>query len=282
MPYPTAPGRRMAYDDDGTIFGQFATTGEFADRSTSRAELNDEDSVTLNLQPPVASNGYGVWLFPELREFDGLFLSAAAGSDAFQSIETSGNTTNGRDGTWTTRSSSPTFFFQTQKNYRTGIVSFAVSNVRGLRYLGEHGTVGGNRFRMAMHIYGDISPGETPDRLLFIDESTGLEFAQPWDPGDVPRGSAREFQFRLKNNSTAVGNNLTLNTIQFTAEDLFLGSGAWYTFSVGGDAFAATKQITSLAAEAASALITARQIIPVNAILDAHVARIEASVGSVS
>ncbi len=284
MPYPAAPSRRMAWDEDGTLFGQVASPfGQWIDRTANKAELNDEDEVLVDIRPLESTLGYGVWIFPELREFDGIFLAYNQFSaDAYSEVSTSADTTTGQDGTWTVRDANPTDYTTVMNNYRTGITSHAVANVRGVRYLGEHTTTGADRERKAIHLYGEISPGETPDRLLFMDELTGLEFAVAEDYGDVPRGSARDFEWRLKNNSTVVGNNKTLNNIQFTAEDLYLGSGNWYTFSVGGDAFVATKQITSLSPEASSSLLVCRQIIPATAGLGLHAARIQATIASLT
>ena len=282
--YPDVPGRRMAFDADGTVgvYGLADGSGVLTEFTPSElAEMNDEDetiAVTFGTQQPSRF----LWLlFPEQREVDGVFyVYGNHGSPT--TVSTSSDTTNGRDGTWTQQVADLANYTIVMGNYRTGVTSLAVSAVRGVRVQIAAGTISGHvQQTKAWHVYGEISPGQTPDRLLFIDEVTGLEFGLPKDYGDVPRGSARDFQFRLKNNSTVAGNNLTINTVQITAEALYLNSGAWYTFSNGG-AFQATLPLGNLAPEASTVLLTARQIIPDAEVLGLHAGRIRAAHGSLS
>jgi len=276
--YPDVPGRRMGWDSDGTVcVWRRLNVAQLTEATASqRAELNDEDDVNVVAQ---SSAWHVYFIFPEQREVDGIYVKIGAYTNAIGDVGISADTTNGLDGAWSTLisdypdSTNPPGY----PGYRENIVSTAGSNARGLYVYFQR-----DLWLRAVHLYGEISPGQTPDRLLFIDESTGLEFQLPKDYGDVPRGSARDFQMRLKNNSTVAGNNVTLNNIQLTAEDLFLGSGAWYTFSVGGSAFAGTVQIASLAPEAASQLIVCRQVIPVDETLGPHAGRAKATVGSLS
>lgn len=290
--YPDAPGMRMAWDDDGSVSVAWQAGGDNAspeptlavveDISSNMTERNDEDLEVgqftgLNL---VNTNSLMIQaiIFPELREIDGVYW-VTTGAVQRGKVDTSDDTTNGVDGTWTQQIGDYAETPATIPNYRENIIALAVNAARAIRFWRF---TGGGAYNIVLHLYGTISPGETPDRLLFIDELTGLEFTAVKDFGDVPRGSAREFQWRLKNNSTVAGNNLTINTIQFTAESQFLASGNWYTHSIGGDAFQSTKQITSLAPEASSALITTRQVIPVNEVLSLHAARIQATHTSLS
>lgn len=294
MPYDTAPGMRMAWDDDGSV--AFAWEISEADvpsappteiGASNKAEMNDEDNVDPSYtwdKPLNLPEGFHAVIFPELREIDGVFANAShvhggGGMMTLGILQSSADTTSGIDGTWVTHIADIVDMADriVYGNYRNEIVSLAINGARAIRIEGN------DNFRLSgLHIYGEISPGETPDRLLFIDEDTGLEFALPVDYGDVPRGSARDFEWRLKNNSAVAGNNLTINTIQFTAESLYLNSGSWYTHSVGGDAFAGTKSIASLAPEAASSLIVTRQIIPVNEVLGVHAGRIQTTHTSLS
>jgi hypothetical protein len=151
-----------------------------------------------------------------------------------------------------------------------------VSNVRGLRL--QSPAAGGNAaHQQRWHVYGEIAAGETPDRLLFIDELTGLEFALPKDYGDRPRGGSSDFEWRIKNNSAGE----TATTIQYTSEDLWLGSGAWYTHTLpGGSTYAATRSIASLAAATTTGIITTRSIIPDAETLGPHAGRTYLNVAS--
>lgn len=281
--YPDVPGRRMAFDADGTVgaYGLADGSGVLTEFTPSQlAEMNDEDEAVV-VDYGLAQPSRYLWvIFPELREFDGIFYAYGA-NGLPTTVATSPDTTNGRDGTWTQQVADLADYAVVMGNYRTGITSTAVAAIRSVRVQIAATSGSPHQETRALHVYGEISPGQTPDRLLFIDEVTGLEFGLPKDYGDVPRGSARDFQFRLKNNSTVAGNNLTINSIQITAEALYLNSGAWYTFSNGG-AFQATLPLGNLAPEASTVLLTARQIIPDAEVLGLHAGRIRAAHGSLS
>lgn len=266
----------MALDDDGSILAvrHQAANGLVQEKNaTERSGVNDEDNSNqafYNLSGP--QRHHTMWLFPELREFDGIFIAQShTGGDNWE-ILSSADTTNFIDGTWTQRivtiskygSSWPT-------NYRQNITSQAVSNVRAVRLNCSYWNSSSYPQRMhAFHLYGEISAGETPDRLLFIDELTGLEFTLSKDYGEAPRGSSEDFEWRIKNNSAG----LTANTIQYTAEDNFLGSGAWYTYTLpGGSTYAATQSIASLAPATTTGLIVARRITPGGEDLGLHAGR---------
>lgn len=279
--YADVPSRRMAWDDDGTVAHYSRANARVLTEMSAaqRTELNDEDNTLSGLPGGIGGNqdGYFGWIFPELREFDGSFIAYNAATDhGTRTLQTSGDTTNGIDGTWTTRDADYAQSGLTYPDtYRTAIQSFAVSNVRGVRHtITLNG--GGTSNARTYHLYGEISPGETPDRLLWFDNDTDLEFSKPQDYGDAPRGSAEDHVVYLKNNSAS----LSANTVQITAEDLYLGSGAWYTFD-DGTGFAATKQLASAIGSAANSPdVTIRCIRPDAATLGLHSARAYANVGS--
>lgn len=260
--YPDVPGRRMAYHDDGSVGVQYKE-GEPVVEFTAidLAELNDEDNVG------VAAAGAGevnraVFIFPELREFDGIFIGRMQSPGNIE-VQESDDTTNGYDGTWATviaayndHDGGSTF-----ATYRSTIVSTAVSATRAVKLLADQWDPAGvSDWRLqAVHIYGEITPGQTPDRLLWIDEVTGLEFTSDLDYGDVPRGSSEDRQLRLKNNSAT----LDADNIQYTAADLYLDAAGWFTFTEpGGSTFLATRQIASLVAGVTTGIITVRRITP--------------------
>lgn len=269
--FPDVPSRRMAPDADGTVLYGHSETGAVVEQNqTVQTEMADEDDIDgINLG---LNSAYWVgYIFPELREVDGVYGFHVQG---IGKIDTSGDTTNGRDGTWTNRIAnyvdSTTGVYS---DYRDDIASLAVSNVRGLRYE----KVGANAFAgLAFHPYGEISAGETPDRLLWFDQSAALEFALPIDYGDSARGMASDFVTYLKNNS----GSLSAGTVQVTAEDLYLGSGAWFTFSEGGSYQATLSLASSIGSGANSPNITIRRIIPDAAQLGLHAARAYANVGA--
>jgi hypothetical protein len=111
-------------------------------------------------------------------------------------------------------------------------------------------------------MYGLISSGETPDRLLFIDDSTGLEFTEPLDWGDVPRGTTLDYDIKVKNNS----GTLTANTNVLDFEALTGTSDTYYTIKETGGSFATTLSITSIGAgvtyPSGANVITVRLAVP--------------------
>lgn len=281
-PFPDVPGRRMAWDDDQTVMVWRRISGvttPFSDVSASgKAELNDEDSAEVT----EVSGGSGVtnrlvWIFPELREIDGFFARGES-SGVLGALEASADTTYGEDGTWSTLAADyddPNGKVDEDGEYRNAITSLAAVEQRAIRI---PWTQGAGRFMRAVHIYGTPSPGETPDRLLFIDEATGLEFTASYDYGSTPRGGSDDaLEWRIKNNSAG----LTANTIQYTAESLFLTSGGWYTHTLpGGAAFQSTRQIASIGPGTTTALITTRRVTPGDETVGPHAARIQLEHGS--
>lgn len=271
--YPDTPGRRIAWDADGTVFGCFdAPIGAWTERSSAEAiELNDEDETNVALSGATEFR-YAVWIFPELREFDGLFVATDTGV-GWNTLWTSGDTTNGYDGTFTVRDAAVAESTSVGIPYRSAITSHAVSNVRAVKLYGNFYW----NVRKAVHMYGEIAPGQTPDRLLFIDEATGLEFTGPQDYGNVPRGSSLDNEWRMKNNSAT----LTATTIQYTVEALSGGSNSWYTHTTpGGSTYSSTQALASLAPATTSGLITTRQIVDGASALGLKAARLYLNVGS--
>jgi len=293
--YPDVPGRRMGWDQDGTIalwqhspglLGVSGPGGMFADVTTAfttqeKQDLQDEEYASAWQKNGHASNGAGnmlfLFIFPELRDLDGFYPRTNAGGST-DWLYDSADTTNGFDGTW---GESVTFTTSTSSNlddYRDTITSFSRTGKRSAKYAqnGDYGGANAPLIFYNFHLYGEIAASETPDRLLFVDEITSLEYQFPKDYGDVPRGSAREFEMRLKNNS----GSLTANTVSGDSTDFFGGSGAWYTFDVAGGGFSGSYNITSIGNGASSGLITVRQVIPDDADVQVHAGRHEVAVSS--
>jgi len=287
--YPTAPGRRMGTNRDGTI-GVRSTDG-WPTGGGPLTELTAAQMDTMSAEDfgpgagagPNSSNSGGTfvaYIFPELRDIDGWYASLDDGGTWANPTYVSANTTNASDGTWAS-SGSNNYIAGQSPVYRQQIVTIASNGIRGMRFKVSGASGGGGEMNI-LHIYGEIAAGETPDRLLFIDEATSLEFVLPIDYEEKPRGSAEVRQFRLKNNSTVAGNNLTINTIGISMEDQYLDSADWYLLSLNGDSYASSKAIASLAPEASSQLFDLKRTTPINEVLDAHAARIKATVVSVS
>lgn len=274
MPYPTVPGRRMAYDADGSIALRVPNNGAAVEISSAdKANWNDENPAGV-LYGHALFPAFFAWIFPELRELDGTFFNFDYATGwSVGALQWSNDTTQIHDGTWTNIDGTIQFTTDTSLPvYRTSIVSRAISNVRAIRFqVDDDNWDAITMFRA--HLYGEIAAGQTPDRLLFIDSSTGLEFGLPIDYGDTPRGSEVDQTFKLKNNSAS----FTASNIQITGESLYLNSGAWYTFSEGG-AFQSTLPLAaSIGPGASSPTITVRRNIPDAETLGLHAGRIRVS-----
>ena len=275
--YPDVPSRRFAWDADGTIFGVVnLDTGILTEASVGqKTEANDEDNEFVGgLVGGGTAGGHFVHIFPELREIDGFFGRSNV-ANGFVAVDTSGDTTNGIGGTWTNRIASytdPNTDVITTGESREEITSLAVSNVRGIRV-----TTAASQAIRAIHLYGTIAAGETTDRLLWVDNDDDLEFSESLDYGDIPRGSASDEEAYLTNNS----GSLTAGSVQVTAEALYLGADAWFTFKEAGGSFSATLALASaIGAGSDSPVITIRRVTPDDETLGLHAARAYANVGS--
>lgn len=289
--YPNYPSRRMAWDADGSVLLYYvgnnlpttvgiAPPGPWLEANSAfRAETNDEDLVA-------SINGFGLGggtgaahvciIFPELREIDGVF-DQWEGNGGISSYwqKASPDTTNGIDGAWTqdivSGKSAPSAMQTLDRtDYRTNIQTTALSSMRAIRIFARSG--GSNTYVGVdeLHIFGEIAAGQTPDRLLFIDETSGLEFTTALDFEDVPRGSSEDREWRIKNNSAT----LDANTIQYTSEALFLGAASWFTHSLpAGSTYQGTQQITTLAPATTTGIIKTRRISPGTDAPDVYAAR---------
>lgn len=303
--WPDAPSRKMAYHNDGTVVaGRHPLDGspyenfyEWAAGATGTEELNDLDFVAIDADGvadwnngifPVADfitnasilsrQVETVWLFPERRDLYGFvptYHVAGTGIEEYGTyIEVSGNTTNGIDGDWVLmleqnnsplnnmiRSGHP-------EDWRTGITIYFFADARGVRVRGwgQAGSPTPIQWR-SMFIFGVISAGETPDRILFVNDVTGLEFTKPMDWGDVPRGTTLDWDIYLLNNSST----LAANTMTLDFVTLYDDSDTWYTIKENpGGSFATTAAITSIAASArypAADTFTVRLFVPNDAVL---------------
>lgn len=289
--YPDMPSRRHAYHDDGSVFHGFrhgshfpaATLGYFppvvftAFTAQQAADANDENPASL-----ISGTGGGgagavmaQVLFPERREIDGYYWNGFATYADWIAYST--DTQSGRDGTWLALGSQ--VFYEgadTFEDYRSRINTTALSNVRGITGYVDAGGAGSFCAIKSLHLYGTISAGETPDRLLWIDDVTDLEFTLPLDYGDIPRGSAEDYAVYLTNNSAS----LTANSVQLTVEDTFLDMATWFTMSEGG-AFQSTLPLAAAIGPAAnSPVITVRRNTPDAASTGLYFAWLLANVGS--
>ncbi len=265
--YDDAPGARMGWDADGSLLfaAEIAigshtvgmSPGKPWDVATQQEKENVNDENHLSDWALSGNDFLSCLIFPETRDIDGVFFASPnlsnGGSDYSQ------DTTNGIDGSWTTMSYTG-FDWDFDEDYRDNIDAQALTGVRCVRWFNSATSID----LAAMHIYGSMASGSTPDRIIFLDEASGLEFGQSTDDisimdfGDRPRGSIIDFEFRLRNNSTVAGNNLTATTIALTREALEGVMDTWMTYDEAGGGFMTSETVTSLAPETNSALLTLR------------------------
>ena len=130
-----------------------------------------------------------------------------------------------------------------------------------------------NKQVVTAHVYGEISVGETPDRLLYIDSSTGLEYTGPIDWGNIPRGTVYDEDWYIKNNSST----LTANNTTLDFEALYLSSATFYTLSTGVGWSTSLGPISTIGASSrwpSTNSLTVRCNPPSTAELGLHAARI--------
>ncbi len=286
--YPNAPKLRMAYDDDGSVclisvgtdaglaqgLGPISTPYSVA-TTTEEENVNDEDLTTQNRVNVAFGSLHFAILFPEKRELDGIYVAIGNVPSSSWS-DYSDDQTNGLDGTWNDLSV-PGVTSEPADGYRDNIISKAISNVLAVRHFQGRNQASSSPHDMkSIHLYGTITPGETPDRLLFLDpDNADAEFTLPLDYGDVPRGQTSTDTFKVKNNS----GSLTANTVQTTGADLFGGSGSWYTYSDDDITYSATLGLGNLG-PGATKLVHIKQIVPDAQAPAVHAARTKLNVAS--
>lgn len=281
--YPDVPAPRMAYDRDGTVGLKVNYTLGTNSQLTAgeMANMNDEsNSSVMTISPSANSQQWGVVLvFPQLRDITGytIFFELTQGG-TIQGVETSTDTTNGIDGTWTNQGNYVNAGnTATATLMRTSITALSVAGIRGIRWLNSSGA-GGARNVRSLQLFGAIAAGETPDRLRMwhptldepLDDNTSSDGAF-FDWGDIQRNTTSDKTFRIKNNSaTLTANGIIVS--QETLTDTSPTVNSQFTFSDGG-AFAASIDIGNLAPGALSPIITKRFTRPSNATLSLWTSR---------
>lgn len=287
--YPDVSSRRMAWDADGSVGGSYRiptyasvggnTTAFLQYSLANRQEANDEDITRWFYDGGGSAPRLHGVIFPELRDIYGFWgHSSNENSGYIHYLWTSDNTTNLIDGTWYTVTSAfqPTYLTATFATYRTNIYSMDStawsSGVRAIAF-SEGGGSFGQSYLTSLHIYGEIAAGQTPNRLLYIENSTGLEYTLPIDWGDIPRGAVYEEEWYIKNNSsTQTANNTTISR-----ESLYGNSHLFYTFSTEVGYSDTLGPVTSIAAGSRwppSNALVIRNDPPSTANLGLHAARI--------
>lgn len=280
--YPDAPSRRMAWDADGTI-AWFSTdqtggvdwqhvrpTSIVEISATDKAKYNSEESSNISYEltrsgPGQDKQTYAAMIFPEHRDLYGVYWFGPGGywvsnnAGAFYDIEVSPNTTNGIDGTWsefipdisgTYGMSDYWAQWSPDIGHRIMILepTTPALGMRGFHWIADspYSLTDAVMNLNLWHMYGEIPVSSTPDILLIIDETTGLEFHRPLDWGDTPRGASFEYEIRVKNNSSTK----TASSTTLTFEALTGVSDTWYSIKDYLGTYGSSMSISSLAAGA--------------------------------
>lgn len=273
--YPDAPSRKMQHYRDGTLLFAFtsmignAPAGAFTEYTAgaNHLELVDHDQAGAGAWDVQSGSTVGALLiFPELRDIDGTIINTSGPNSG--SLQYSTDSRSGQDGTWTSVSGViGTFGYGGTEipGHRNNVYQWSANGVRAVAVAVSESSIDVEYLR-SFEVFGEIAAGESPSRLLFIDDATALEYGKPQDYGDRPRGSAVDKSIRIKNNS----GSLQANTIDVTRGDdeSTQSSNTWYTVDNGGG-FAASFQVASLGAGAEDTFVL-RQNIPDSAVVGVY------------
>lgn len=278
--YPDPLGHRMAYDADGTVGFWYWESNNIVTQltSTELQELNDEDSGSVSF------TGFGNFdiglIFPETRDLAGYYYYDP-GNQTTIVLSTSVDTTNGLDGTWTSRVNPWIKSTSPPPAYRTA-QALSVTGIKAVKFQMNRASSGAfdDPNVRHIHIYGDTPSGATPDRLAFWDATLNQRInATYFDWGNVPRSSSADKQFRVKNLSTTK----TAHGVIINAEalsDTTPSVPGQHLFSTDGTNFTATINIGDLAPTAISSLLTMRRVTPSTAALAVWTMRSKATATS--
>lgn len=259
--YPDPGSWRMALDRDGTAWLVMNPGAGVVDISGANVtKLSNENDDGFDLANIGEYDRYLVLIFPEKRDIDAIFVKAQY---SLSTIETSLNSTNGQDGTWSTVSGPYTINAATSA-WRTALMSETILAVKAIRFY-FHGSSPWPPSVSSLHIWGEIAPTENPDRMVFWNAGSDTKMDPvTLDWGDVPRSSSADKIVRVKNVSptkTAVNARVSFDILTDGSPTV----PAQHLVSYGGSAFLSQVNLGSLGPGAISGPITLRRVTPSNA-----------------
>ncbi len=256
MAYPALPGRRLAYDIDGTEVFEISNNGGNRQKlsQTVLDRLNNEHNTTLAVDSPSLDQEVTVtFLFSRQHDLFGVYAVGHGNPsgygtfrDFFDHIEYSPDVHTDIGGTWIDTGAShglANFFFD---RWREDIQTIDVTDAWGLRgVIGEPGLIS-DLDVFQIQIYGAPNDVQNPNRLVVIDDDTGLEFTSVMDWGELPRGTVKTHIVQIKNNSSthqADGVSLGFSSLNVYPED-------WHRMKDGGGGYGTTLNLGDIAASA--------------------------------
>lgn len=263
--FTTPVGYRMAYDTDGSSGFYYVSGGSAPSQYTPGQMIIMNNESNDNARSIFEATFVHGIIFPELRDINGYYFNIYMqhSNRNFYNFQTSPDTTNGVDGTWTTRISNPSYDDDAGDNGFWRKRAVAITPLTGIKAVRVYIYNQDNQGIRTWHLYGQPSTGQNTDRLIFwkhsLDADAILNPADldPGDGGDVTRGMTYDKQFRIKNNSGA----LTATDVVVSCEllnDISPSVQAMYTFSYQGSPYAPTITIPALAPGAVSEDISVR------------------------
>lgn len=250
--YPDVPGPRMACDRDGSILlcdGVQVSAGVLSN-------VTDEDSANSGAGNVVTNF---TMVFPEARDMAGIFISYAGNAGEQASVATSGDTTNGIDGTWTTRITSalPENPGVSVASACRTITSLTTTSVKGVRVTPAFQN---GRQLVAFHLYGSPSTGANPNRLALWDPVSDVALGgAALDFGDAPRGSIASKSVRIKNLSATLTAHAPALSFQYLIDATPTLAGQFQFSTDGGTTWVTTASLADLAPATISAVIQIRR-----------------------
>lgn len=263
--YPAPTDHRLLYHRDGS-------TGFYIDGSNTVTQMsggaltgfNDESDGS---QPNIWQYWAFGFIFPFLMDVSRYFVAYTfAGNGTPGVLETSPDTTNGLDGTWTTRVSPWVASGSVKPGYRNATQAIAGgTGIIGVRFRKQ--AAGGSaqsHYLYGVHLYGAAA---TPTDLQLwhptLDQRLAPDaFYQGNNQGDVAQGGSYDTTFRVKNlHGSQTANSVVVQT---EARAGSTSKGTYLTYSQGG-AFAGSQNIGNLAPGAISTVLTLRVTPPSDA-----------------
>lgn len=195
--YPDPPNHRLAYDRDGSAVVRINADDSIDE--ISGGTINDEDSDSISFGN--SSGSRLAILTPEMWNLDSYFIAITGSTNPeVDRIETSDDTTNGLDGTWTVQDSSPPHHKgNVSPHYREQINSLPVSGIRAVRF--RFTTQFSQTISVfACHLYGTYDSAAPALALWDPDVDQRIDPAH-LDWGDVQQGTSDTKRLRVKNTS---------------------------------------------------------------------------------
>lgn len=277
--YPNAPSNRMLLDRDGAQMYKIDGATNVVTQLTSGqvAKVNNESTKVFGTDYLLHGQGQTATLlvfFPEKRDLAGYYYNTL-NPVTINAVEVSTNTTNGVDGTWTAVTAAG-YGEPVSPNFRTKIQGLSQLGIRAIRL---RSSVGAPSFGNlpTLHLYGNPSSGQNPDRLAVWHPSSDAHInGYYYDWGDTPRSSSADRTCRIKNMSaTLTAEAITVAVDALT--DTTPSVPGQYLISENGVDFDATADIGDLSPGGISAVLTVRRNTPTDAALSVWEPRIIAS-----